>query len=783
MMPESIWGAARDQSGAVFVETIQGRQVKYTPEHGWSPVDSESAAATLYRDGRGQVWEFGIQRRLVRYIHAPAPGGGRIPFSALLEDRERNLWLGAEGQGLYQLRRQFIRTYSVEDGLSHRNVYQVAKDAEGSIWIGAWDGSLSRFRNGCFATFGAADGLPGTAITALFPDRDGTLWVGCNEELRVFDGYRFRKPAAPQVPARATVNAVFRARDGALWMGLSRGLLRYSGGESKLFTVADGLAANDVRVIVESAGGGLWMGGYGGLARFEDGRFRPCAACAGLGGENIRALYEDADGTLWIGTYDGGLGRLKSGKLTRYTVRSGLFSNGAFQILEDSRGNLWMSSNRGIYRAAKRELTDFAEGRRDAVTTAGYARVDGMKNVECNGGYAPAGTVAPDGSLWFPTQDGVAVIDPEKAPRNLTPPPVLIESVLLDRHPVPFDRPVRVPPGAQSIEIQYTALSFIKPELVRFRYRLAELDSAWNEAGRRRTAFYSHVPPGHYVFEVTALSSDGVWNTAGRRLEISVAAPFYRTWQFEALLTLCAAGAVAFAWKWRVAPFERRQAEQRAFSRQLIDSQENERKRIAAELHDSIGQRLVVVKNLAMLFLRRQGQDDAAGGKFAAIEEISSEAGLAIAETREISYNLRPFQLDRLGLTKAVEALVRTASAASQTHFTTELETIDDALPEESRISFYPIVQECLNNIVKHSGASEAKVSIGRAGGQVVMSISDNGRGFLAGAKVSAGSKSGFGLTGMAERASLLGGSFEIRSTPGNGTVATVTIKTGGQRL
>jgi signal transduction histidine kinase len=551
--------------------------------------------------------------------------------------------------------------------------------------------------------------------------------------------------------------------------------VRYQDSVSKLFTFEDGLAGDDVRVIVDGAAGDMWIGGYHGLTRLLHGEFRHWTENEGLPSNTIRAIYPDHEGAVWIGTYDAGLARFKDGRFTRYTTHEGLFDNGVFQILEDSRGNLWMSCNHGIYRVSKAELNEFAAGKRAAIESVAYGRGDGMLNVECNGGTSPAGAKTRDGKLWFPTQDGVAVIDPDAIPSNRRPPPVVIESVLLNHSPASLERALRITPDKTDFEIQYTALSFIDSEQIRFKYMLENLDTDWVDAGARRTAYYPHVPPGDYVFRVIARNSDGAWNMEGGSLPMTVLAPFYKTWWFELLSVFCAATLVWAAWRYRVEQLEREQAVQQAFARQLIASQENERKRIAAELHDSLGQRLVVIKNLALFFLRAQGGQDI-GGKLAQIEEISAETSLAINETREIAYNLRPFQLDRLGLTKAIEGIVRSVSAASGVRFSSELDNIDDIFEEELRINFYRIVQECLNNVVKHSAASEAGMRIKRDGQHLVLTVDDNGCGFTQGNGAGSTARNGFGLTGLAERARLLGGELTIRSAPGRGTTVRLEI-------
>src|SRR2546427_7219066 len=213
-----------------------------------------------------------------------------------------------------------------------------------------------------------------------------------------------------------------------------------------------------------------------------------------------------------MGTYDGGLGRFKDGKFTRYTANEELSNNGAFQILEDGRSNLWMSSNHGIYHVSKKELDECADGKRTSVTSVAYGKSDGMLNVECNGGRWPAGIKTRNGRLWFPTQDGVAVIDPDAVPVNPQPPPVMIESFLLDRVPVALDSEVRIQPNQENFEIQYTALSYIGSEDLRFKYKLEGLDREWVDARTRRTAYYSHVRPGSYTFKMIAGNKDGVWN-------------------------------------------------------------------------------------------------------------------------------------------------------------------------------------------------------------------------------------------------------------------------------
>jgi signal transduction histidine kinase/ligand-binding sensor domain-containing protein len=770
---KAIWDVGIDGGKNIWIETYDGKQgLILAGKTEIQTVNPKAPLAITYRDAHGHLWTAHVGRHLVLTLDfVSSEHSTSVEYTRFLEDREGNVWVGTEGSGLHQLREQLIHVYSKAEGMIDQDIYPIYQESSGAIWLGAWSSGLSRFRDGKFTNYTTDNGLPGRLVSALGGDREGNLWVGTHGGLAVFHNGEFRKPDVP-LPDDAAVLAILEDKGGTLWLGTTNGLVAYRNGQAKTLTQQDGLASNDVRVIIQSISGDLWAGGYGGLTRIHDGQFTHWIERDGLPGNSIRALYEDHDGILWIGGYDGGLARYKDGKFTRYTQRNGLFEDGVFQILEDNKENLWMSSNRGIYRIAKQQLNEFADGKRSSINSVGYGKVDGMLNVECNGGMWPAGIKAQDGTLWFPTQDGAAVVNPDLVSINPHPPPVVIEAALVDHAAVPLSSSLQIPPDKENLEIEYTALSFIRSNQIRFRYQMKGLDSDWIDAGARRTAYYTHLPPGSYNFQVIADNSDGVWNTVGQSLGITVIAPFYRRWWFITLEVLAAAALISVIVYHRIAQLQQAQAAQRAFSRQLISSQESERQRIAAELHDSLGQRLIIISNLAQLSMRAQTKGSAAAAE--TVQEIGAEAAIAIQETREISYNLRPLQLDRLGLTKAIETVTRSVASASGIKITATVDNIDDALPDDLRINFYRIVQESLNNVMKHSGASEAEVNVLRDTHHLVLFVRDNGAGFSLSSR--SGIVNGFGLTGMEERARSLGGSFRIRSTTNHGTVMTVEI-------
>jgi len=281
------------------------------------------------------------------------------------------------------------------------------------------------------------------------------------------------------------------------------------------------------------------------------------------------------------------------------------------------------------------------------------------------------------------------------------------------------------------------------------------------EAGTRRTAYYTHLPPGEYGFTVIADNGDGVWNTEGKSLRVVVMPPFYRTWWFITFAIAGAAGVLAFAWHVRVSQLQRAQAAHHVFARQLIASQEQERKRIAAELHDSLGQQFLLIKNSAA---RQQFGD------------IDAAATQGLEEVRSIAYDLRPLNLDRLGLTVALEEMLDKVSSASGLTCAADITPIDGCLTTEGEISLYRIIQEGVNNIVRHARATRASVEAWPEDGYLHVIVRDDGCGFDAAATVGRSAAPGLGLMGIAERVRLLGGTHTMTSASGQGTMLTIQI-------
>lgn len=781
-------------TGGFFVSLCRGRQGGYwiSTQKGvacfndgsfiWPPNVPRSPALQvrkLMEDRKGTLWVSGYSPAVTarfadgKYSRFGLKTDPEV-VRAMYEDREGNLWMGSDGGGLVELRRRRLVTYATENGLPSDSIHAVTGDGAGGFWIATAAG-LAHWQAGKFTNYTERDGMQSYYVTALCGGRDGVLWIGSNYGLTELKDGRFINYSPQQGLSNPTVHAIAEDRDGVIWVGTESGLNRFGGGKFTVWRRRDGLRSDDVRSIVPASDGGLWLGTTGGLSRFKNGAFTNYTTRDGLSNDYVRAIREGPDGALWVGTYGGGLDFFRHGRFTPVTTAQGLFDDFISRILEDGKGNFWLLGNRGIARVSLQELNDVVAGRSRSVTSVCYGMADGMRSSEGNGGDQPAGWRGEDGKLWFPTIKGLAVLDANQT--NELPPPVMIEGATLDGQTLAASGPLRIGPGKQDLEIHYTAPSFSRPEQVQFKYQLEGLDQDWVDARSRRTAYYSHLPPGDYTFKVIAENGDGVWNRDGAVLRVLIDRPYWQTWWFLALSIALGCAIIFLVVHYRVSQLKRARAAQQTFSRQLIASQESERKRIAAELHDSLGQRLILIKNRALLVLQdRAGASRLTGQDREQVEEISTDVSEAVREVKEISYNLRPYRLDRLGLTAALGAMIETASAASSTVFSAEIDNVDDAFPKSEEINFYRIVQECVNNILKHAHAAQAVIRVHRIPGHLTVTVGDDGSGFKPDSANSDSRLGGFGLTGISERAQLLGGKATIESAPGQGTTVTIEI-------
>lgn len=710
-----------------------------------------------------------IRHDLSDYVES----GSRVIFIG----KEDNLWLGTSKDGLIKLTRRNIDLVSDLADFQVKNTYAVTQDAKETVWIAGLD--LLKIENNRVSRFTkfSDDGTPVT-IRSLALDALDNLWVGEDYGLNIFRNGTF--VPVPEFTGKK-IDALFFDKSGALWAGGTDGIYRFKEGVLQLYTTADGLINNKVSFITQLRDGRIWIGTIGGMSIWSEGKFENYTISNGLSGNYVREILEDEDGTVWIGTYGGGINRWRDGNFRAITQENGLHDNFVSRILADDSGRFWILGNRGVSAVAHDELNEVADGLRKTLVSAVYGTAEELKYSEGSGGHQPAGYRTKDGRMWFPMIEDMVIIDPAK-PAGI-PPKVFVErassksggSENRSLSQLIGNSVIEIEDGLRNLEIEYTGLSFVKPEKIRFFYKLEGLDKDWIDAGTRRTAFYPYLPSGEFVFQVKAVNANGVWSENSASIKIRVAKRFWQTRWFISLSVIIVATAIFLIYWLRLKQLEQKQLQQQEFAKRLINAHETERRRIATELHDGLGQNLLIIKNWALNGLVNLTQKWEIKEN---LEKISETAADSLEETRTIVRNLSPQNLKRFGLTEAIGNMVEQIEDSSGVLFVKNIENIDGVFPDEAEISIYRIVQECLNNIIKHSESPRGEIRISRFSSEVEIMIRDFGKGFSAEKQLTAGNGSrGFGLQSITQRTELLGGELIVDSAIGEGTMIRIRIK------
>jgi len=694
---------------------------------------------------------------------------------SLLADREGNLWVGTRSAGLNRLARRKLAVYGPAQGLTHDFVRGVAETPDGSLWVGTTGGGLYRGRPESFSVFGDDRIRFYSTVEAVLATRDGSLWWGGSGALFQWQHDKlaamFTRTNQPWL-GDVAVTAMCEDSQAGLWIGTARGgLWHLRDGEFTPFPHP--VARGAVTALVQESDGTLWIGSVaGGLSRVRDGTVDSFSTANGLPSNHVRTLYLDQDGTLWIGSGGAGLARWLKGRLDCFTARQGLGDDTVSQILEDDDGHLWLGCNRGIFRYRKTELADLADGKSTFVHSRVYGVTDGMLADECASGFSPAGLKLKSRQLCFSTIKGLVVVDPRQQEIDTQPPRVLLEEVMVDRQsqrisPRPqssedSEQPafaITIAPGPREIDFHYTGLNFAAPEKIQFRFRLDNWDRDWVEAGARRVAYYQRLPPGHYVFRVLACNADGVWSQPGAALAVTVQPYLWETGWFVVggaltIISLLAGTVYGVA---------RRNYKRRLAQLETQHAIERERLRISQDMHDDVGGILTRVSILSDVG-QSQAEGPTASKQF---ERIGHQVRAAVVALDEIVWATNPKDDN---LPRFAEYVGRFADECFENTGVRCWQEIPTDLPKlplraDVRHNVFLAVKEALNNVLKHSAATEVWLRLKLVDARVCVEIGDNGHGF-APETVRPG---GNGLDNMKSRLAECGGAADIASLPGQG--------------
>jgi signal transduction histidine kinase/ligand-binding sensor domain-containing protein len=757
------------------------------------------------RDRDGGLWIGALGGGLV-HLHqgtidqfSQSDGLSSDSVAGLFQDREGSIWVATHA-GLDRFHELLVTPFTMQQGFSNLRVLAALASADGNIWLRTADG-VNRWQGGRVTVYHESPDLSNgtTGLTppakddvsyslalsggSLFQDEHGRVWASTAKSVGYFDQGRFH--VVPGVPG-GRVHAITGDLKGNVWLAYeTQGLLHLSH-ERVVDQVTWARVGHDDyadALAVDPSSGGLWLGFFGGGLEFLNEGQAPEArasysAAEGLAHGRINDVRFGRDGDLWAAA-EGGVNRLKNGHVSTLSSRDGLPCDEAHWTMEDDAGDFWVSMPCGLVRVSRADLNAWArlaDGKQPTSTVRVdvFGTSDGVRSRANAGPFSPHVAKAADGRLWFFPLEGLSVMDPRGMSLNKLPPPVNIEQIIADR--VSFDPAsavngrVFLPPLVRDLQIDFTALSMVAPDKIRFRYKLEGLDKDWQDAGNRRQAFYTNLRPGPYRFRVMASNNSGVWNEAGAFADFSVAPTYYQTRWFLALSLVAVIGLVWTAHRIRLRIVEKHEGEISALNERLMKAQEQERIRIAGELHDSVMQQLLAVTMMLGTAKRRIAAGVDANATIDKLQEKLIEVGTGI---RQLSHELHPPILQDAGLPEAVRAYCEQFSATSGVPVVCDVDENARDLSRGAALAVFRIVQEALGNAAKHAAAKQIAVRLNRSDGLVSLSVSDDGVGFDPGRL---GASGGLGLILMRERASQLNGKFECESAPGQGTTIEVVI-------
>ncbi len=739
-----------------------------------------SRIQVLLADREGGLW-IGTTGGLVRLVdgqlqHFPVTS----PLAAesilsLMEDREGNIWVGTEIDGLHILRDQRFRTFDTREGLSSDRTTAVVEDNAGTLWVGTQEDGLNAMRRNPAAggaapawsvrTYSVDNGLASNVILSLAAAPNGDLWVGTPDGLNRLRGGRIDTFTSADGLPDDFIRSLLVDNDGSLWIGTRRGLTHWqqagdAAAHMETFTQASGLGSDLVGALARDSSGNLWIATLAGLSRLHrdrhGSRISNYTTADGLTSNVITALLPHGNGTLLIGTQDRGWDVWDGHRLSA-GLNNGPEVAAIHAILDDSEGHLWFATDNGIARCDCSEIVTGCSHWME------FGTADGLRSRETATNSHPSAWRSHDGHLWFATPRGLVEIDPAHFPVNSIPPPVVLERFVVDDvdHPLRVaDSLTKVSAGHVHFEFDYAGLSYIAPQKVRYRYILQGFDHNWTDAGARRSAYYTNIPPGHYTFRVQAANNDGVWNMAGASFSFQLRPHFYQTVWFYALLLAMLAGSVLLLLRQRL------RLAQREFSAVL-----GERSRIAREIHDTLAQGYVGVSvQLEVLAeLLRGGKADAAAKH---LDQTRAQVREGLADARQSIWALRTQDAGEVTLPVRLRRL---AEAAEGDGLAAQFSTFGAyrPLPANSEAELLRVAQEAIHNVKKHARATQLSVQVEYGSDTIALEVRDNGRGGAVN-EVQNAMPGRFGLTGMKERAASIGGTIEVSSAPGQGTMVRV---------
>jgi signal transduction histidine kinase/ligand-binding sensor domain-containing protein len=717
---------------------------------------------------------------------------------SLLRDSSDVLWIGTVFGGATKLDpdgKPFRSLFRFQHNGQHKTVMNVQSVLEkrcNSIFVGT-------HRDGIFLFDGkkeymqapdwykdTLDEITGQMVLGIIEDTIENVWICTFNEIIYKINFREKKVDKFIIENSGGILCMY-LYDGHIILGTDRGGLRaidIEKNELQAFkpgSKLNGFLINKtIFVVLIDRENQMWIGTKNdGLFRFDIDKNEMFTyknseiEASALRDNCIISLFESSDGKIWVGTKSGGLHYYESSLSVLIPINSGTLDRDSIRgFSEDSLGRLWISTINGIVRY------DHSNN-----SSRMYDTSDGELSSEYN---EMAVFTSSAGVVYFGGVDGVTYFNPEEIKDNPHIPNIVLTDFEI------FNKPVIPSPDnpflkknityADEINLTYresvfsfgfAALIFNNPQKNQYAYKMEGFDKDWTYCGKRKRVTYTNLDPGQYIFRVKGSNNDGIWNEEGTSIRINISPPYWQTWWFRTLGALAAIAATGLTYKQRLDKMEKEKQSQEEFSRRLIESQEDERKRVSSELHHTVAHDVLIAKNKAQMALKHK---DDAGKMEQALREITDLATSTMKDVRNISYNLHPHQLEQLGFTKSLKSIITEVSKSTEINFKFEIDDVDKLLKKEYEINLFRAIQESVTNVLKHSEAKDSFLKVSRSRDFVFIVLTDNGKGFDTKNFKLTDKKNGLGIKNISERIKLMKGEYKIESNPGKGTTVIYKI-------
>ena len=744
--------------GTIWVGTLSG-VFRLLPSGTLSRLPGISAEVSVMEETLdGTLWVGTIgqglfYRRQQRFFHVASANLPSRTVNTVFEDREENVWLGTQ-TGVIRLSKTPVSIVPFPGG-ADSEFETLSNDARGDVWVAA-STHLFQIRDGVAKSF-TIPGLPGLRVRTLLRDRRGGLWIGT-------DGAGLLHISANHVERfnvghgliNDFVRAILLSKDGSVWVGTDGGVTHLGAKHSQDYNMDNGLAYFSVTALFEEHNGDIWVGTSRGLSHISKGRIVHDAVTRELQQEQLWSICQDASGEIWFGTSDGLYG-FKTGRLVHLTTVQGLASNTIYEILDDSRGNIWLGSPNSISRLRRSDLDSFQSGSRVALTF--YEDSSDLDSAELYSGLQPEGAVSSNGDVWFPSNKGALHIAADRIVPAASS-PIRIEEVVAEGQLLPLDREIVLRPGNARLEISYDVIHLGSQEAFRYRYKMEGLES-WNEVFNRRTAYYTHLPPGKYRFRVQAFEVGNAVAVSEASIVIEQKPHLYATPWFLACSLLALIGLGFLVYRVRLRQM-----------RERFHAVSEERARMAREMHDTVIQGCVGVSTLLEAALGVESAEEPLRQQL--LNYATDQIRVTIESAREAVWDLRSASATEVDPGSFCVELARQFQSDSGIPIRCRVTGDSFKLGNIATHELMMTVREALANAVAHANPKSISVDVCFAIRDLSIEVRDDGCGFDPSADLP---RTGhYGILGMQERVGLLRGSLQIQSELGHGTKVRITV-------